>query len=114
MFIATVTTLLLLVGGGIAFADTPGTSGFNGHMWGNDYGSGFGFFGMGMMVVVWIVLIALAVLAIRWLTESRGDGAMGGGSGRDGAAALDILKQRLAKGEIEPEEFAVRRKALET
>lgn len=110
MFIATVTTLVLLIGGSIALADTPGTTGFNGHMWGNDYG--FGFFGMGMMVIVWIAVIALAIVAVRWLTEGRA-GAWAGGSGRDGTAAVDILKQRLAKGEIEPEEYATRRKALE-
>ncbi len=39
--------------------------------------------------------VLAALFVFRWLT----------GGGSSGAAALDLLKQRYAKGEISPEEF---------
>jgi len=89
----------------VALADPGG--GWNdgyGHMMG--WGGGFGFFGGFMMLVFWGVIIALIVLAVRWLSE----GAKGGGARSD---AMDVLRQRFAKGEIDEEEFARRKKALE-
>ena len=87
-----------------ALADPGGgwTDGY-GHMMG--WGGGFGFFGGFMMLVFWGVIIALIVLAVRWLSE----GAKGGSR----SDALDILRQRFAKGEIDEEEFARRKKVLE-
>ncbi len=65
-----------------------------------------GFFGIGMMVLVWGSIILLSVLAVRYFVGSnRGETSK--------TAALDILRERLAKGEIEPEEFDLRRKSLE-
>lgn len=98
------TTLLSTLAAGAAWADAPGGyGGYYGHpmMW----GEGYGFFGVGMMVIFWGVLIVLAVLAVRWLIER--------GPGQSRSNALDILKERLAKGEIDPEEYQARRKALE-
>ncbi|MGR3755756.1 MAG: SHOCT domain-containing protein [Tranquillimonas sp.] len=89
-----------------AWADAPGPDGYYNHMWSGDYGMGYGFFGMGMMVIFWVLIIALAVMAARWIGQDRSFGA------RD-SSALDTLKQRLARGEIDPEEYAARRKALE-
>ncbi|WP_249138901.1 SHOCT domain-containing protein [Actibacterium sp. MT2.3-13A] len=68
---------------------------------------GYGFFGLGLMVIFWGVIIALAVFAVRWLSQS---GTLPGPRRDD---ALDILKQRLAKGEIDTEEYATRKRALE-
>ena len=92
---------------GAAHADTSGNfgpGGYYGHpmMW----GEGPGFLGAGMMLIFWIIIIAFAVLAGRWLWE-RGDG-------QRKTPALNILKERLAKGEIDPEEYEARRKALES
>lgn len=85
-------------------ADTAGQgSGYHGHMYGGGYG--FGFMGIGMMVLFWGAIILLAVVAYRSLND-RNDAKIG-------TSALDILKERLAKGEIEPEEYETRRKALE-
>lgn len=74
-----------------------------GHMMG--WGGGFGFFGGFMMLVFWGVIIALIVLAVRWLSEGAKSGPR--------SDALDVLRQRFAKGEIDEEEFARRKKALE-
>jgi putative membrane protein len=71
-------------------------------MWG--VGGMWGLGMMLMMVVFWGVIIAGIVLGIRWLS------AQGGGSSPD--RALDILRQRYARGEIDREEFEARRRDL--
>jgi len=59
-----------------------------------------------MMLVLWGVVIAGIVLSIRWLArqgrEERPD------------RALDILREREARGEINKEEFEARRLDLST
>lgn len=77
--------------------------GFNG-----DYGWGvgnmMGWFGGGlMMVVFWALLIAAIVWLVR---ELRGQGNSGN------SRALDILKERYAKGEIDKTEFDSKKRDL--
>jgi uncharacterized membrane protein len=55
-----------------------------------------------MMVVVTGAIIVLAVFAIRAFTSPR-----------SGDHAMDLLRRRLAGGEITPEEFDKTRKALQ-
>ena len=103
-------TALLSLAAGAVQADPAGGiagGGYYGHpmMW----DEGFGFFGVGMMVIFWGIVIFLVVLAVRWLSE-RGAGQ---DVGPAKPSALDILKERLARGEIDPEEYRARRKALE-
>lgn len=93
-----------------AFAAHPALAqpadGWNGG-YGHMMGGGYGFFGGAMMLLFWGLIIFLAVLAARWLMERDGKGR---GKSRD---AHDILRERLARGEIDPEEFEARRKALD-
>ncbi len=77
--------------------------------------SGSGWFGMifGLlfMILVFALVVALAVFLVRWL----GDGPMRGSTGKGPtteSTALDILKQRYARGEIDKEEFEERRRIL--
>ena len=81
----------------------PGWEDGYGHMM---WGGGFGLLGGLMMLVFWGAIIAAVVLGVRWLME------------RDQKSrrpdALDILKERLARGEIDPEEYEARRKVLES
>ncbi len=77
-----------------------------GHLWGGGMSLGMGITGIGLMILVWGGIVVLAVLAVQWLSG----GARGRPSGQD---ALDILRERLARGEIDPDEFNERRKALE-
>lgn len=89
-----------------ALADAPeGWNGGYGHMMGGGYSGFFG--GLFMLVLLGAVIFA-AIMAARWMTEREGGGRKPGG--RD---ALDILRERLAKGDIDPEEFEARRKVLE-
>ena len=78
--------------------------GYYGHM-GGGYGMGYGFLGGFAMVFFWLVTIVLAVVAVRWITEQ---------GSRKESSALDILKERLAKGEIDAKEYAERKAALES
>ena len=59
-----------------------------------------------MMLVFWGLVIAGVVLGIRWLSrqgrEERSD------------RALDILRERYARGEINKEEFEARRRDLDS
>ena len=60
---------------------------------------------MFMMLVFWGLVIAGIVLAIRWLVSQ--------GHGRAHDSALEILRERYARGEINREEFEGRRRDLE-
>ena len=57
-----------------------------------------------MMLVFWGLVIAGLVLGVRWL------GAQGCGPGRD--EALEILRQRYARGDIDKQEFETRKRDL--
>lgn len=77
----------------------------HGHMW--DGGGWWMFLGPLWMIVVIGLLIAGVVLLVRWLGGPQAPGQPS--SGR----ALDILKERFARGEIDKEEFEQRRRLLE-
>jgi len=70
------------------------------------WGGGYGMIGGLMMVVFWGLIIALIVLAVKWLTNDRGGGSRGK------ADAMDTLRERFASGEIDEEEFERRKKVL--
>lgn len=82
----------------------PGSDGYNHMMW----GTGFGMFGGLMMLVFWGVVIALIVLAVRWLSDN-GRGANGG---TNGSNARNILEERFASGEIDEDEYRKRKAIL--
>lgn len=67
-----------------------------GWMW----GSGFGIFHWLLMLLFWVLIIAGAVLIVRWLIDQ----ARPAGSGTQ-ETAVDILKKRYASGEITKEQF---------
>lgn len=67
----------------------------------------WGAWGLGMlfmMLVFWGVVITAVVILLRWLTGS------GRPSRRD--AAMEILRERYARGEIDRQEFEARRRDL--
>jgi len=74
------------------------------YMWGGGWGHMA--FGSVMMIAFWGVTILLIVLAVRWL------GGAGHASGPAGKSAVDILKERFARGEIDKAEFEERRRTL--
>ena len=63
------------------------------------------------MLVVWVAIILFVVWVVREL--SLGNRKGGGGSGTDGGkTALDILKERYAKGELTKEQFEAMKKEI--
>jgi putative membrane protein len=64
-------------------------------------------FGPLFMILVLAVVIAVAVLLVRWL-----GGPLHGTNVQPGRTPLDILKERFARGEIDKEEFEDRRRVL--
>ena len=86
--------------------------------WGYGYGHpmmGYGwFFGPLFMILVIVLIVAAVVLVLRWLGIGGPGGASGGGGGAGSARPdpLDILKERLARGEITPEEYEERKRVL--
>jgi putative membrane protein len=88
---------------------------FSGMMggFGNMMGLGIGlggallFFGWVIVVVFWILVILAIIALIRWVARQ-----LGGGRGAEGKVALDILKERYAKGEINKEEYEAKKKDL--
>ena len=71
-------------------------------------GSGGMWFGGGFMWLLWIVLIAAVIYAIVALVRGSSP------QRNDGNDALEILRQRYARGEIDEEEFERRRRELES
>lgn len=74
---------------------------------GDGIGWGMGFGGFSMVIFWGLILFGIVVI-VRWL---------GGGSGNMGLPkqkdALDILKERYARGEINQQEFQAKRRELE-
>ena len=68
----------------------------------------WGLWGLGMMLFMflfWALVITAIVLGIRWLVRQ--------GRPEGGDSALEILRQRYARGEINREEFEAKRKDLQ-
>ena len=75
--------------------------------------SGMGF-GMVLMIGFWVLaivgMVVGAVLLVRWLGGARGANAQP----PPGDTALDLLKKRYARGEINREEFEQTKRDLES
>lgn len=82
-----------------------------------DYGQGFdgydhnmmwgvGLFGGFMMLLFWGAIITLVVIAVRSLLKSSD-------ASSTAEDALELLKQRYAKGEIDEDEYRKRKSTLE-
>ncbi|MBI5016220.1 MAG: SHOCT domain-containing protein [Deltaproteobacteria bacterium] len=74
---------------------------------GGDYGMGWGG-GLGM-ALFWIIAILVVVVLVRFVL---GRSRTGAGSVRE-ESALDLLKKRYARGEINREEYERMRRDLE-
>ncbi len=85
-----------------AHADDLFTEG--GHMT-NMMGGWWGWFGWIFMILFWVLVIVGIAALIKWLVAQTREGS------RE-KSALDILRERYAKGEINEEEFEEKRKNL--
>jgi putative membrane protein len=74
------------------------------------YGYGVPWFGHILMVIFWVAIIVGIIFLIRWLAVASRTG--GPGLSHGGDSALDILKKRYARGEIDKQEFEEKKKDL--
>jgi putative membrane protein len=73
-------------------------------------GWGMGWMHMIFMIVFWGLAIVALVFLIKWLAGATRGGSQPSGSNK--SKALDILKERYARGEINKEEFEEKKKDL--
>ena len=71
------------------------------------WGGGWWFLGPLLMIAFVAVIVVVVVLLVRWLGGHRQSVPA-----LPGSAALDILKERFARGEIDKEEYEERRRVL--
>ncbi len=74
-----------------------------------NWGFGMGWFGLITMGIFWIVIIVGIIFLIRWLVVSSRGVTYGP---KLEETALDILKKRYARGEINREEFEQKKREL--
>ncbi len=72
-------------------------------------GWGMGWFGGIFMIVFWILILVGLVFVIRWLIQATGKK---GESGQRGSRAMEILKERYARGEIDKAQFEAMKRDL--
>lgn len=93
---------------------SPGYGGYGhgGFMHGGGWGDGWHGWLLGpfMMLIFLAIAATVVVLIVRWLW---GTGRTPHHGGPTSNTALDILKERFARGEIDANEFEERRKVLE-
>jgi len=95
-----------MMGGSSSSSNNYQPNNFN-SMMGNYYNGG----GIGWlpMILWWILIIIGIVLLVRWISNQSRNGS--GNHGKT-SAALDTLKDRYAKGEIDKKEFEEKKKDL--
>ena len=76
------------------------------YSWGMVHGMmgnwGMGGFGMVFMMIFWVLAIVGVVFLIKWLIQTAGSGKA---AEQTGSGAVDILKARYARGDINKGEF---------
>ena len=65
-------------------------------------GWGMGWFGGIFMILFWILILIGLVFVIKWLIQST---SRARNNGQSGYRALEILKERYARGEIDKAQF---------
>ena len=70
------------------------------------WGPGFGWL---FMLLIWILIIVVIAAIVKWIVSTTG-----GAQAPQKQTALDILKERYARGEIDQAEFEQKRRDIES
>jgi putative membrane protein len=70
---------------------------------------GMGWFGGIFMMIFWVLILVGLIFLIKWLIQSTNRAKSDTGSGN---RALEILKERYARGEIDTSEFEEKKKVV--
>lgn len=97
------TPMMQMMWGGWSSPDGFNSAGNNTMM---NFGYGFGFFGWILMILWWALIIGGIAALIKWLM------GRGGTAARADKSALDILRERYARGEIDKPEFEDKKRDL--
>jgi putative membrane protein len=71
------------------------------------WGAGWGFFGVLHMLLWWVLIILGIVVLVRWLMAGTSRGAA-----KSGDRALEVLRERYARGEIDDDALETRKRDL--
>lgn len=94
----------------VPFAHAEGFGeGFSGHGM-MQWGHGFWWMMPLMFIGFWLTVIVCVVFFVRWLSASS---KANEGGGAKGQSAVEILKLRYVRGEIEKEEYEAKKKDIE-
>lgn len=88
----------------------PGYGGMH-SSWGGMMG-GTGWIGMIIHLFIWVLLLIALILIVKWLFQSIGSKEQGETQKGQPDRALNILKERYARGEIDREEFDQKKQDL--
>jgi putative membrane protein len=72
---------------------------------------GMAWFGWIFMIIFWVLIIVGLVFLVKWLAQST-KAASSCGRSEPSSRALEILKQRYARGEINKQEFEEKKKDI--
>ena len=70
---------------------------------------GMGWFGGIFMMAFWILIIIGLIFIVKWLVQTKEKGKEGGEAG---SRAIEILKERYARGEIDKSQFETMKRDL--
>jgi putative membrane protein len=108
-------SFLVIVGALVPLSARAAAAPAEPYAWGSQMMWGWGWYGMIFgplfMILVLAVIIAVAVLLVRWLGGTWQPPASPHHQ-PSGRTPLDILKERFARGAIDKEEFEERRRVL--
>ena len=74
---------------------------------------GMGWFGLIFTVLFWVLVVWGIIALIRWILQAKIGQSGADASNRESSRAMEILKERYAKGEISRDEFESMKKDLQ-